>query len=109
MATVNYPILGQAIPAAATPADLYTVGASIQTVGSTITVCNQSTATTFRIAIRKAGATLTAKQYINYDSPLVANETKYITIGFTLQATDVITVQSASGSVSFNAFGSEIS
>lgn len=108
--TVHYPLLGQVIPAAATPTDLYVCAAPvIETVGSTVVVCNQGAATTVRIAFRKANFALTAKQYVWYDVPLAANESKSWTVGFTMQATDVITVQSASGSVSFTAFGSELS
>jgi glucose-6-phosphate dehydrogenase assembly protein OpcA len=109
MAT-NYKVLGQSIPSATTATTLYTVPASTQSVVSTITVCNQAaTAATYRIAIRVAGATLATSQYIAYDVSLPANASDTLTLGITLNATDVITVYSSTATMSFGAFGSEIS
>lgn len=105
-----YKTLGQSNPAATTATTLYTVPASTSTVVSTITVCNQaSTAGTFRLAIRPAGATLAAQHYTAYDTPIAANDTIALTLGITLATTDVITVYASSASMSFAAFGSEIS
>jgi len=109
MAT-NYKVLGQSIPSAALATTLYTVPASTQSVVSTITVCNQAaTAATYRIAIRVAGAALATSQYIAYDVSLPANASDTLTLGITLNATDVITVYSSTATMSFGAFGSEIS
>lgn len=105
-----YKVLGQSNPAATTATTLYTVPASTQTVVSTISVCNQAaTSGTYRIAIRPAGATLAAQHYIAYDSAITANNTTMITVGVTLNATDVITVYASSANMSFSAFGTEIS
>ncbi len=105
-----YKVLGQVAPSATTATTLYTVPASTQTVVSTIAVSNQAgSAGSYRIAIRPAGETLAAKHYIAYDSAITANNSTMITIGVTLGATDVITVYASSASMSFNAFGSEIS
>ena len=109
MAT-TYKVLGQLNPSATTATTLYTVPSATKTVVSTISVCNQAgTAGTYRIAIRPAGEALAAKHYIAYDSAITANNSTMITIGVTLGATDVITVYASSASMSFNAFGSEIS
>ena len=109
MAT-NYKVLGQSIPSATTATTLYTVPASTQAVVSTITICNQAaTAATYRIAIRVAGASLATSQYIAYDVSLPANASDTLTLGITLNATDVITVYSSTATMSFGAFGSEIS
>ncbi len=109
MAT-TYKVLGQVNPSATTATTLYTVGAGKSAVVSTISVANQaSSSATFRIAIRPAGETLAAKHYIAYDSTVAANDSTMLTIGVTLAATDVITVYASSATVSFNAFGSEIS
>jgi glucose-6-phosphate dehydrogenase assembly protein OpcA len=106
----TYKVLGQSNPAATTATTLYTVGAGKSAVVSTITVCNQAAATaTFRIAVRVAGSALSAEEYIAYDSTVAANDTTALTLGITLAATDVITVYASSTTVSFNAFGSEIS
>jgi glucose-6-phosphate dehydrogenase assembly protein OpcA len=106
----TYKVLGQVNPAATTATTLYTVGSGKSAVVSTITVCNQAaSAATFRIAIRVAGSALSAEEYIAYDSTVSANDTTAFTLGITLTATDVITVYASTATVSFNAFGSEIS
>ena len=106
----NYKVLGQSNPAATTATSLYTVPSATQAVVSTITVANQAaTAATYRIAVRVAGATLAASQYIAYDISLPANGSDTLTLGLTLGATDVITVYASTATMSFAAFGSEIS
>ena len=106
----TYKVLGQSNPSATTATTLYTVPAATQTIVSTITVCNQSaTAGTYRVAVRIAGASLTAAQYVAYDVSLPGNATDTLTLGVTLGATDVITVYASSATMSFNAYGSEIS
>lgn len=104
---VTRKILGQAAPAAATPANIYTVPALTSTVVSTLVICNRGAATTFRFSARQAGAVQANLHYNAYDTPLEANETVPLTFGGTLAATDVITVQSASGNVSFTLYGEE--
>ena len=106
----NYKVLGQSNPSATTATTLYTVPAATQTIVSTITVCNQtSTAGTYRVAVRVAGAALAANQYVAYDVSLPGNATDTLTLGVTLGATDVITVYASAATFSFNAFGSELS
>jgi len=105
-----YKVLGQSNPSATTATTLYTVPSATDTVVSTVSVCNQaSTAGTFRLAVRPAGATLAAQHYVAYDTPIAANDTIALTLGITLDATDVITVYASSANMSFSAFGSEIS
>jgi glucose-6-phosphate dehydrogenase assembly protein OpcA len=109
MATV-YKVLGQSNPAATTATALYTVPSATSTVVSTITVCNQAaTSSSFRIAVRPAGATLAAQHYVAYDIAIAANDTTCLTLGITLATTDVVTIYAAAGTMSFAAFGSEIS
>jgi hypothetical protein len=106
---ITYKILGQSNPSATTNTDVYTVDVERQAVVSTIQICNQnSLAATYRIAIRKAGEAITAKQYLTYDSTVPANDAISLTIGITLMTGDVITVYASSSSLSFNIFGSEI-
>lgn len=101
-------VLGQSNPSATTNTSLYTVPSSKSTVASTIVVCNRSsTATTFRIAIRPAGATLSNEHYIYYDCPILGNDTFCATIGITLATTDVVTVYATLATLSFNLFGDE--
>lgn len=109
MAT-TYKCLGQSNPSATTATTLYTVPAATSAVVSTITICNQaSTAATYRVAVRIAGAALAAAQYIAYDVSLPGNATDTLTLGITLAATDVITVYASTATMSFNAYGSELS
>jgi hypothetical protein len=108
MAT-SYKVLGQSQPTANTDTTLYTVPSSTETVISTVAVCNLGPApTTYRLAIRPNGATLANDDYIVYDASVAPQDTVTLTLGLTLDATDIITVRSFSGLVSFNAFGSEI-
>ena len=101
-------VLGQTT-GAQTATTLYTVPAATQTSVSTINVCNLNTSNTFfRIAIRPAGAALANSQYLAYDTPLGASDSIALTMGITMGNTDVITVSSTSGNVSFSAFGSEL-
>lgn len=108
MAT-TYKVLGQSAPAATTATTLYTVPSATEAVVSTISVCNRSsTSATFRIAVRPAGATLANQHYLVYDATIVSNDTKALTIGVTLAATDVVTVYASTANLSFSLFGSEI-
>jgi len=105
-----YKVLGQvAITSANTDTTLYTVPSSTSSVVSTITACNRgSSATTFRIAVRPAGASIANQHYIVYDAAINANDLLSFTLGLTLATTDVITVRSASTNLTFNAYGTEI-
>jgi glucose-6-phosphate dehydrogenase assembly protein OpcA len=108
MATV-YKVLGQSNPSATTATTLYTVPASTSTVVSTITVANLgSSAATFRISIRPAGATQTNAMYIAYDVTVGATDTTTLTLGLTLATTDIVTVYASTANLAFNAYGSEI-
>jgi hypothetical protein len=105
-----YKVLGQSAPAATTATTLYTVPAATETVISTIAVANRSaTAATFRIAIRPNGATLANEHYVAFDAPISGNDSLFITVGATADATDVVTVYASLANLSFTAFGSEIS
>ena len=114
MAT-TYKVLGQAVPAATTAAgaasSLTTLYApsGVSAVLSTITICNQTTsAVTYRVSVRVAGAADTPKQYVAYDISLPATATDTLTLGMTLATTDIVSIAASSTSVSFNAYGSEI-
>lgn len=108
MATA-YKVLGQSAPGATTDTTLYTCPASTQTVVSTISVCNRdSGSATFRIAVRPSGASIANQHYVAFDAPIAGNNVIALTLGITLNATDVITVRSSTANLSFNAYGSEI-
>lgn len=90
--------------------DVYIVPVSTEAVVSTIVLANRTTsATTYRIAIRTSGDSLSNKHYIAYDVSLPASNSTTLTIGITLEATDVISVSAANANaVSVNIFGTEI-
>lgn len=109
MAT-NYKVLGQAAPSITTNTDVYTVPSATEAVVSTIIIANRSgSATTYRIAVRPDGAAIANQHYIAYDVPIDAADSVTMTLGITLDATDVITVYAGSGDLSVSIFGSEIS
>jgi hypothetical protein len=107
MAT-TYKVLGQAAPAATTDDDLYTVPAATSAVASTLSICNRGVSTTFRVAVRPTGASITNEHYIVYENAINANDSLFLTIGVALSATDVVTVRAGTANVSFSLFGSEI-
>jgi hypothetical protein len=105
-----YKVLGQSNPSATTATTLYTVPSATSAILSTVTVCNQAaTSSSFRIAVRPAGATLAAQHYVAYDIAIAANDTTCLTLGLTLATTDVVTIYAGTATMSFAAFGSEIS
>ena len=104
----SYKVLGQVIPAATTLTTLYTVPAVKQAVTSTVSVCNQGTSTTFRIAVRPAGASIANQHYVIYDTTVGANTTLFYTLGMTLATTDIVSVYAGTANVSFNLFGTEV-
>ena len=105
----TYKVLGQVNPAATTATTAYTVPSATETVISTITAANLGAApATYRIAVRPDGATLENKHYIAYDASIAPQDTQTLTLGITLDATDVVTVFSSTATIAFNLFGSEI-
>jgi len=109
MAT-SYKVLGQSAPSATTNTDVYTVPSDRESVISTIVIANrEATAGTFRLAVRPNGAAIADQHYLAYDVPIAANDSTTLTLGLTLDATDVITFYASSANMSINVSGSEIS
>jgi hypothetical protein len=104
----THKVLGQSNPSATTLTTLYTVPSSTQAIASTLSVCNLGVSTTFRVAVRPAGATLANQHYIVYDSSVNANDSFYLTLGISLAATDVVSVFAGTANLSFSLFGVEI-
>ena len=105
----NVKVLNQLTPGAGLLIDTYTVPAVVSAVISSVVVCNQSAnPTTFRISVAIAGAGDSTKQYLYYDTPINGNSVLTITLGITLATLDVVRTYSASGNVSFNVFGAEV-
>ncbi len=105
-----YKVLGQSAPSATTATTLYTVPAATSAVVSSIVIANRdSSAATYRISIRPAGAAQANQHYIAYDVTVGASDSTVLTLGITLATTDVITVYASTANLSFSAYGSELS
>lgn len=89
---------------------LYTVPAATATVVSTISVCNtSSSAATFSVAVSTT-TSFVAGGYIVYQAAIAGNDTIALTFGATLDTTNkYLLVSSSASTVSFSAFGSEVS
>lgn len=108
MAT-TYKVLGQSNPSATTATTLYTVPSATEAVISSISVANlTTTAATYRIAIRPDGESLANKHYLAYDVTVNGSDTTIMTIGVTINASDVITIYASSANLAFGVFGAEI-
>lgn len=108
MAT-TYKVMAQSSPNPTTATDIYTVPAATMSVLSTIVVANRSTSNAqYRIAVRPDGEALANKHYLAYDVTVGASDSTTITLGITMDATDVLTVYASTADLSFNVFGSEI-
>lgn len=104
-----YKILGQVADASANDVELY-LQAGVETIVSTITICNRSaTAKTFRIATKSDNSAVANADYIAYDTTIEGNDTITLTLGITLQAAAEISVGASSADVTFQAFGTQIS
>lgn len=104
-----YKVLGQIAPSATTATAIYTVPSATEAVVSSIAVCERGGSTaTFRLAVRPNGATLSDEHYLVYDTSLAANDTIILTIGVTMDATDILEAYASSSNLSFHAYGSEI-
>jgi hypothetical protein len=109
MAT-TYKVLGQSLPTSNTFFDMYAVPAGTSAIISTLNVCNTNTSNvTFRAAVRPANVALLPKHYVVFESPIPAQDSIALSLGMTMGNTDVLTVFSYLGNVSFNLFGTEIS
>ena len=110
MAT-SYKTLGQLDLTTSSLTTLYTCPTSTETVISTVIIANRaSAADTFRLAVRTNGDAIADKHYVAYDVPVAANDSTTLTLGITLEATDVLSVAAAgtASELSINAFGAEV-
>jgi hypothetical protein len=107
---IRYKVLGQKKPAANTSWDIYTVSGTKDSIINCITIANMDAdnSATYRISVRPDGATLTDDMYIAYGVQILPASSVALNLGITINQNDVITVQSSSGTVSFNVFGAEL-
>jgi len=108
----TYKRLSAVVPTAVAAAKvLYSVTGNVTTaVVSTISVCNRTNeAKTYRLCLSSTTA-FEDTGYIAYESTVPANDTVFITTGITLTtAVPHLLFSASSLSVSFSAFGAELS
>lgn len=109
MATA-YKVIAQRANTGTSLETLYTVPASTEVIVSSIVVANRSaSARTFQLAVRPAGASIANQHYLAFNVPIAANDSTTLTLGITLEATDVISCATSSANdLSFNVFGTLI-
>ncbi len=111
----TYKILGQTNAATSgVQLSLYLVPAGVNTIVSSIIVCNRASQfANFYVQVVKApsGTWADADTYIYYNTPLEISDTFIATIGLTLQPGDEVVVSgisAASLDLTFNLYGSEL-
>ena len=105
----THKLLGRSMPAAVTPATLYTAPASTTTIVYSIVVCNSNAAAdTFRIFFVPSGGSLNVNNALYYDIPIPGNNSLTLNIGQDLMTGDFIRIYSTNGYLTFTASGLEI-
>lgn len=112
----TYKILGQGVPTTTTSTTLYTVpNTSTQTVVSSITVANTSSGSTGAyIYVVKGGGAAGSSNAVAFNVQVPGNSTVSFTLGITLSNTSnvadfIVCGTGATGALTFQAFGTEIS
>lgn len=101
-------ITAQSAPSATTLTTLYTVTAQKSSVVSALHVCNRSaTATTFRVAIRPGGASISNEHYLYYDVPIGSLDAFSVREGWLLNAGDVVSIYAGAATLSFTLWAQE--
>ncbi len=96
-------------PAAQTLSTLYTVPADTQAVVSNIHACNLGmTSASIRVAVRPDGAAISDQHYLFFGLTVTPFDTIEFAHGVTMDASDVLSVWSSTGSVSFNLSYAEV-
>ena len=107
-----YKILGQRNPAANTLSTLYTVPAGNSAIVSSITIANlnetNDAGNSFSIAVNSGGVAVANTNYIAYRVNCPSRDSITLTLGITLNAGSIISVNANSSLVTFSAFGTEI-
>ena len=105
-----YKVLAQSCPTTTAQTAIYTVASTTQVVVSSIVVANLATSNhTYRIAVQPNGATLASLHFVGYDVTVPANDSTTLTLGLTMDDTDVISVRTSSANnLVFQIFGAEL-
>lgn len=105
----TYEILGQLAPTANTLTNVFVTGASSSAIVGTITLHNFSDANaSYSLVVRPINETLANKHFIIRGGVLPAREMISITGAVTMNASAILAANTSGGSVSFNAYGVEI-
>lgn len=108
----TYKILGQRNPTANILSTLYTVPTNNSAIISSITVSNLDetvgNGASFRISANVSGVALSNSNFIAYSVNVPARDTVTLTLGITLNAGSIVSVNANSSLVAFSAFGTEI-
>ena len=105
----TYKILGQVNPTSTSLTTLYTVPATREAFVSTLSICNfGATTANVTVAVRQDGAAIDPKQHLLYNRPIVPADSLFLTLGLSVDQSDVISVSSTTSSIAFGLFGSEI-
>lgn len=108
----TYRILGQRNPTANVLTTLYTVPSSNSAIISTIVVTSlnetEGTGNSFTISVNTATAAVSNSNYLAYRVNCPTRDTVTLTLGITLNAGSIISVNSNSALMSFSAFGTEV-
>lgn len=107
-----YKILGQSNPGANVLTTLYTVPAGNSAIISSITIANLDEEPTdggaFRIAVNTSSAAVSNASYIAYGVNVPGRDTVTLTLGLTLNAGSIVSVNANSSLIAFSAFGTEV-
>lgn len=105
----TYKILGQVNPTANTLSNVYVTGASASAIVSTITIHNFSDAnSSYSIVVRPINEALDSKHYVIRGGIIPARELISITGAVTLNSNAILAANTNSSSISFNAYGVEV-
>ena len=105
---MDYKVLGQVAPLAATETDLYVVPSGRSAVSSSLVVTNRGGAPgTYRLSVSIGGVPTANESYLFYDVSVPKNTAVAIVLGITAAETDVVRVYASTANFSFNLFGGE--
>ncbi len=110
----TYKILGQVNPSANTQSNVYVVPAATEAVINSITIANQGTSNvSYSVLVMPtsefANPASNGKSFLIRGSTMPGADSATLTLSLTLPAGAVLAANTNSGSLSFSAFGVEIS
>jgi hypothetical protein len=109
----TYRILGQVSPTANILSNLYAVPSNNSAIISSITISNYDersgvTGNAFSISVNAAGSPVTNTNMIAYKVNCPIRDSITLTLGITLNANSIVSVNANGSSMAFSAFGTEI-